>query len=162
LFGSKSSSIKIKHSVKLGPVTDYEVIYFLISISKFILNKLSSDKRSKSQDLSQILEDDSENELMAENITYLNSYVNETELKNLVDLTLSQSTPKKVINQVIDLVAEMIASKTFLKNHEEIIGQFKHTMIETFINGKDDDIRVKTVQIIKLFLVEWKSYFRKF
>lgn len=162
LFGSKLSSIKTKHSVKIGPETDYEVIYFLISISKFILNKLSSDKLSHSQDLSQILEDDSENELMTENITYLDSYVNETELKNLVDLALSQSTPKKIINQVIDLVAVMISSKSFLKNSEEIISQFKHTMIETFINGKDDDIRVKTVQIIKLFLIECKGYFRKF
>ena len=35
-------------------------------------------------------------------------------------------------------------------------------MISIFMTGKDHNVRVKTIEIIKLFLSQFKTYFKQF
>mmetsp|Transcript_27916 Transcript_27916/g.32019 ORF Transcript_27916/g.32019 Transcript_27916/m.32019 type:complete len:106 (-) Transcript_27916:114-431(-) len=105
------------------------------------------------------MEDDQE---PSHEVIYLQNFIEERDVNELFNCVLSQNTPKKVILEVIDLIKSVIESKQFIKSSSEIIENLKQVMINTFINGKDHDIRVKTVQIIKMFLSELKGYFRKF
>jgi len=92
----------------------------------------------------------------------LNNFIDEEYMKDLIQETLSQNTPKKVILEAVSLVKKVIFAKDFIKNSEVIISRFKQVMIETFIHGKDHEVRVTFCKIIKMFLSEWRGYFRKF
>ena len=110
--------------------------------------------------MDQILEDDNIEEAKEEtSLLYLSDFVAEEHVKDLIDATLSQNTPKNVLTQIIELIKLLTQHKNFIKSAEL---DFKHTMIEIFMNGKDDEIRVKTVEIIKMSLGDWKEYFSKF
>lgn len=142
---------------------NYENVCFLIRLIKYTISRLAKEKAPSDGNLAQILEEDNpEDHEMPEEQNHLQNCIDEILVRELVEGTLSQNTPKKVIIEVVGLIRHMIENKQLIKNSDELIDKFKQIMIETFINGKDHEVRVKTVQIIQMFLAECKSYFRKF
>lgn len=163
LFGKKTAIVP-KTSLQTPPEINYETVCFLVRITKYTIQKLYQEHAESSNALDQILEDDNLEDQEGNNKEkiHLGSFIDETQIKDLVDGALSQNTPKKVLIEIIDLIRIWMEANQFLSSSEAIADHFKKIMIETFINGKDHEVRVKTVQIIQMFLSQWKGYFRKF
>jgi hypothetical protein len=92
----------------------------------------------------------------------LSTFISEENSEKVLEIGLSQSSPKNVILCAIEVSRLFILGRGIIKDGDHIAEKLKKAMIETFVCGKDHEIRVKTVEIIQMFLSEWRGYFRKF